>query len=347
MSNNRRGASYVQVNQGPTNYLVEANSDDEFGAAEQHIQDEAFMGLPIGVDATSHISKDIFTSFQTVTIDFDITASPAELAADPGLAQWSLASHLSSKLKQNLALKNRHLAGEGELAGNLGMCLPLGLDILQQQNELPFFMGIQIPGMMNTNLHRDGSCLWRVPPNTQTMGVNRAAFQPVNVVNQWSYHNLCSCTSDDLKEALQIHPAKGNQPGHSTVLVGSLPYELMVKTFKKGGWRDQLDQFDAERFFNPGPHQVRVQCTEQMGREMLQYLAEPIKEAEASLINLNDLVVNFVRADGVEAFDTPKKISGEIIGNTRKGISTQKINTAILQKRATFHIKADFHYQLF
>jgi hypothetical protein len=329
-----------------TNYLVEANSDGEDPAAMQ-AQQEAFSGLGDEIDVQQHLSKDMFTKPQTVTIDFDLIASPAELAQTPSKATWKLLPHLSKQLKQNMATRNRHIAGESELAGNLQRCVPLHLEIVQQKNDFPFAIGIKIPGMMDTNIHKDGQCVWRVPADTPTMLVGKAAFEPVNIINQYQYVNYRTCTEEDLSHAVQQQPAKGKTPAHAMVLVESLPYELMKKNLMAGKWQEELDKFDVDNFFNPGRSQLRVQVSEKMGKQIVELLEAPIRDAKDTFVNLNDLVVTFERADGVDSFISPKNINGEMIGTSQKGVSTQKLNTARLQKRSTFHIKAQLTYILF
>lgn len=323
--------------------LVEANSDGEDAV---QVQQEAFP-LAADIDAQQHLTADMFTKPQSIIIDFDLVASPAELAQSPSKATWKLLPHLSKSLKQNMAMRNRHLASEAELAGNLHRCVPLHLKILQQKNDMPFFMGIQVPGMMDTNMHKHGQCVWRVPPDTPTMLVGVAAFEPVNIINQYQYANYRACTEDDLQHAVTLNPRKGNTPGHALVLVGSLPYKIIEENLVAGRWQEELDQFDVDQFFNPGRSQLRVQVTEKMGRQVVEMLEAPIKEARESMINLNDFVVSFVRADGVDSFESPKNINGELIGTTAKGVSSKKIIADRLQRRCTFHIKAELTYLLF
>lgn len=333
------------MSNGRPAYLIEGNSDDE-GMDAMQAQQEAFQ-LGADVDVQQHLNKDMFTKPQTVIIDFDLTASPAELAQTPGKACWKLQSHLTQQLKQNMATRNRHIAGEADLAGNLQRCVPLHLEILQQKNDFPFAMGIKIPGMMDTNIHKDGQCVWRVPPDTPTMKVGEAAFEPVNIINQYQYVNYRTCTEEDLTHAVQQQPAKGKTPAHAMILVNSLPHELMKQNLIAGKWQEELDRFDVDNFFNPRQGQLRVQVTEKMGNQIVELLEAPIREAKDSFVNLNDLVVTFERADGVNSFISPKNINGQLIGTSQKGVSTQKLNTDRLQRRDTFHVKAKLTYILF
>lgn len=334
----------IRVNNAPSTLLVDAaggSSDVEEAVAEQV--------FPMGADIelSQHLTRDMFARPQTVRIDFDLVASPAELAQSPGKATWKLLPHLLKQLKQNLALKNRHMPSDAELAGNLHRCIPLHLEIVQQKNDLPFFMGIEMPGMMNTNLHKHGQCVWRVPPDTPTMLVGKPAFEPVNVVNQFQYNNLRRVTDEDLYHAVQLHPAKGKTPAHAMVLVGSLAYKMIEDNLVAGNWAEELEHFDVDTFFNPPRGQLRVQVSEKMGKQVIESLETPLKEARESFVDLNDFVVSFVRADGVDSFESPKNINGELIGTSQKGVNTKVLNTTRLQKRGTFHIKADFTFLLF
>ncbi len=180
---------------------VEVNSDVETGADASPVAGE-MIGSEL--DELQHLHKDMFAKAQKALIDIDITASPAELQSSGASNVWKLLPHLSKELKQNLALKNRNAASGDQLAGNLNRCIPLNLEIVQQKNSFPYPMGIKIPGMMDANLHRNGQCVWRVPPDTQTMMVGKAVFEPTNIVNKYMYNNYRMCTLEDLNNDVKF-----------------------------------------------------------------------------------------------------------------------------------------------
>ena len=319
-------------------------SDDEEALLAQ---EAAFGGLGEEIDVHQHLTKDMFTKPQSVIIDFDMIASPAQADLSPEAATWKLAAHLSKQLKQNLALRNRHVAADGELAGNLHRCIPLGLRIIQQKNDFPFFMGIHVPGMMDVNLHKDGQAVWRVPPNTPTMKVKEQAFEPKNVVNQYIYANFRNCTPEDVDHAIKLHPARGKTPAHAQILVGSLPHQLIKDNLEAGNWGTQLPYINVQQIFAPPAGVLHVQVTELMGNQVKELLKPEMEAAQEAMVNLDDFVVTFKRADGVQSFKSPKNMNGLLIGSDSNGVKTDVVNSTQLQKICTFHIKAELSFILF
>lgn len=323
------------------------HSDDDGDNHELMAQQAAFGVIGEEVDVHQHLTKDMFTKPQSIIMDFDLVATPAELDLSPDKATWKLAPHLSKMLKQNLALRNRHIAGEDDLAGNLHRCIPLGLRIIQQKNDFPYFMGIHVPGMMDVNLHKDGQSVWRVPPNTPTMKVKEQAFEPSNIVNQYIYANFRNCTPEDVEHAIQVQPARGKTPAHAQVLVGSLPHQLIKDNLAAGNWATELPLINVQQIFEPPAGQLRVQVTERMGTQIKELLKPEMEAAQQAMVNLNDFVVTFKRADGVASFKSPKNMNGLLIGSNAKEINTEVVNTTQLQKMCTFHIKAEMSFILF
>lgn len=291
-----------------------------------------------------HVKKEMFSKAQSTTLDIDIIASPAELAQTIESNIWKLMPHMNKELKQNMAIKNRDMASGDQLAGNLNRCIPLHLEIIQQKNEFPFAMGIHVTGMMDTTLHRHGQCVWRVPPNTQTMKVNEAAFEPKSKINAYMYSNYKMCTLEDLATDVKLIGKTAKNAGHCNVLVGSLAYETLVDHLSRGVWEDQHEQLNLEHIFEPG-RSPSVMITEKMGTELVNLLKEPIEEVANSFINLENFHIQVVRADGVNDFASPKNLIGELVGSDK--VSGSKLNTDKLQKRYCFHIKAKLDYILF
>ncbi len=313
------------------NYIEEENNSDGEEQQQQHVGDS----LPNQLAVQKHLSKDMFARPLRAIIDIDIIASPAELAQTEGSNVWSLLPHLTKELKQNLALKNRDAAGAEHLAGNLARCIPLHLEILQQKNTFPYFMGIQVPGMLPKNLHRHGACVWRVPPETQTM----------LVVNQFMYQNMRKCSPEDLSNDVRFVAATKTTPKFANVTVGTLAYKTLLDSLSAGAWQEEYSRIDLDNIFEPSRTTHQVQVTAFMGEQIVELLKAPLEETVKSCINLEDFNITMHRADGHGAFDLPKGISGELVG---KGtVSATKINTERLQKRYCFHIKAALDYQLF
>jgi hypothetical protein len=319
-------------------------------AAEQHSYEEVNSdidepeNLASDISVQEHLKPKNFVKAQEALIDIDITSTPTKLAQTIGSNVWSILPSLTKELKQNMALKNRHLATGDDLAGNLNRCIPLHLEVLQQKNTFPYFMGIRIPGMMNATLSKDGQYVHRVPPDTPTMMVKENVFVPQNVVNQYMYKNYQLCTLEELASDITFVPKTSKKPGTAHVQVGSLAYETLLDNLANGAWQEELPHIEVEDIFEPGRNHT-VQITEKMGRQLYSKLEGPLKEAAESFIDLNDFNAEIVRADGYEAFDSPKGIHGAIIGS--EIVPSKKLQQTRMMTEACFHIKARLTYILF
>lgn len=347
------GNKVVRVNSQQQPAYIDSDSEDQ---ATMGVQQQAF---PVGSDQNQqqqqiqdgvpddvgdHLRHDMFKKTQTAIFDIDIVASPAELAENQGQNIWRLAPHLHSKLKYNTAIRQRDQAVGEQLAGNLNRCIPLQLKILQQTNSFPYFMGIRMPGiMMDKTLHSNGACVWRVPPETGTMMVGEAAFDPVNIVNRYAYDNYRMCTIEDLQHDVTFTRGR-NTPARSTIAVNSLAYETLKQSLQDGNWAEQLHDVNVEQIFNPGRNQT-VEVTEKIGKDILNFLTPQVQEAADSFVNLEDMKFEIVRAEQYTDFKSPKNLIGEIVSNGP--VDGKKINSTKLQTRCVFAIKAELTFVLF
>ena len=288
------------------------------------------------VDVQQHLTKDMFAKPQDIIIDFDLIASPSELSATLQNSKWRMSSFLLSNFKQNMAVSNRHLATADQLAGNLNRCIPLHMQIIEHQNTFPFAMGVNITGMMPTTVHRHGACVWRVPAGTNTMKVDEPAFVPQNIVNQYMYANYRMCTVEDLSSDLQrIEPKKGG--AHYSMAVGSLAHNELITHLNKGGWHDHFTESELALIDEPG-RTPTIAIPEAVGKELYEMLKGPVEEAANSFVDLETFCAEFVRADGISEFNSPKNIAGEIVGSDK--VSGTKLNTDRMLTRSSFHVKA-------
>lgn len=167
---------------------------------------------------------------------------------------------------------------------------------------------------------------------------------PQNVVNQYMYKNYQLCTLEELASDITFVPKTSKKPGTAHVQVGSLAYETLLDNLANGAWQEELPHIEVEDIFEPGRNHT-VQITEKMGRQLYSKLEGPLKEAAESFIDLNDFNAEIVRADGYEAFDSPKGIHGAIIGS--EIVPSKKLQQTRMMTEACFHIKARLTYILF
>lgn len=295
-----------------------------------------------------HLSTDVFKQVQSIIVDIDVMASPDELARGFVPSEWKLLPHLSKKLKQNLALKNRDVAGDADHAGDLRRCIPLQFEILQQANTLPFFMGIRAPGMMDKTVYRQGACLWRVPPDTATMALPIGAgmaFEPTNVIDRHMYNNFRVCTPEDLAESITVVKGSKGKPGYGTISVGSVAYDDLIENLNAGAWRElDLTEEELDAIYEPPRHQHTVQVRQKMAEQLQVKLQQPLNDVIDRCVNLEDFTISVVRADGNPHFNSPQGLHGELVGSENDPL--HKLSSTKLLTRGMFHIKAKFDYLL-
>lgn len=345
----------VRVNQEAANKgpgFIDGSSDDELMVQQQafpvgSLASSSAIGneqQELADDVNEHLNAEMFKKTQKKIIDIDIVASPAELAGNTGINVWRLPPHLLNQLKYNTALKNRDTAGGEHLAGNLNRCIPLGLRIIQQQNQFPFAVGVRAPGvMMDENLHGHGACLWRVPGQTSTMMVGESAFSPVNVVNRYAYDNYRMCTVEDLMHDVTFPEGRAAK-GRASITVNSLAYQTLVQSLQAGNWQDQLHDINVNQVLNP-ERNLTVEVTDRIGRDIVNFLKPQVEAAADSFVSLEDLRFEIVRADSQKSYDSAKNLIGEIVANN--AVDGKKLKSEQLQTRYSFHIKAEFSFVLF
>lgn len=293
-----------------------------------------------------HVAPNMFAQYQSIPIDIEIVASPVELARNPDKCIWKMQQHLGRHFKQNLAVSNRMQAGAEDLAGNLDRMLPLGFDVEMQGNTFPFAMGVDIPGMMKNNIHRDGVCTYRLPPGLQPVPCQKSIFDAENKVSRHMYENYRLCTKEDLDNDIEFKKARGEMDAHARIAVGSLAYEALTDNLKKGHWNDQrLTRQQVYNIFQPNDYTVQV--TEKMGEDIRNLLEPEVERVAKSFLNLADFNIKIHRADGEKSFTSPKKIAGAINQMAGGKTTTTKLNMDALQRNCTFYIKGMLHYLLF
>lgn len=327
----------------------------EYGADQPREEEEYYTDAQAGLSTKlsgGHLTKDMFSKAQTITLCMDIQGSPEQLEAGQVSKFWRIKPHNTQEFKQIMTLRNRDKATGEERAGNLNRCIPLHLEIVRENNSFPYYMGMKIPGMVPKVLHKNGRTHWRTPPNTSTHMVERAAFEPSNVITKYMYENWRMCSLEDLVDDV-THVAN---KGYSTIAVDSLAYDVLVDSLSNetnphsedgGHWcqynlsvDDVADLYDAR-----DRRKQIVTVPTQIAKDIETALKDPLKEIADSFVNLEDLVVEFERADGVHAFNSPKNLHGELVGSDID--PNHDLRSAKLAKRACYGVTAEFTFILF
>jgi len=318
-----------------------SDGGERFQTREPIENDAAAPALP------THLKQDMFNNVQKVWLDIDVMATPEQLASGQASTTWKLLPHLPGRhLKQNLALKDRHMVGDEHLAGDLRQCIPIEFEIAEHYNTFPFPIGIQAPGMMPRTLHRHGACLWRVQPNTPPTMVGAKAFEPTNVVDKRMYEDYSMCTLESLDADISIvPPTKGQKKGYGRIATNTVAYATLISNLDKGAWAAEVPHMDLDSIYSaPDRHQRSVEVTQKVAEDIRNTLRPIVQETIDRCVNLEDMNFEIVRADGNPSFNSPKGFIGELMGNDID--PKNKLTQNKLMTTCVFHIKGLFSFML-
>jgi len=295
-----------------------------------------------------HLTSDLFSRPQKVWLDIDITATPEDLATGNASTTWKLLPHLPGKyLKQNMAVKDRHLVGDEHLAGDLRQCIPMEFEIVEHSNTFPFPMAIEAPGMMNKTLHRHGACLWRVQPDTTPCMVGRKAFEPTGIIDQHMIKNYSLCTLESLDSDISVVPASknGQKKGYGRISTNTVAYETLINNLERGLWDGEFTETELSNIYDaPARHLRSVDVPQKIAEQIRDTLRPIVKETIDRCVNLEDMNFEVTRADGNPSFNSPKGFVGELVHgdvDLKNELTQKKLMTV-----CTFHVKGEFTFVL-
>lgn len=177
--------------------------------------------------------------------------------------------------------------------------------------------------------------------------VNEMILEPTNPVSEEMLENSTLYSLKNLNEDLQLIEGKDKSldaDKYATVVTGTMAYTQLVKALKAGVWSN-VEDIDRPTIYQAPERGLRkVEITYDMGKELYEFLAKPIREVLERCINLEDFNVEYVRADGESEFNSPNGLHGQIIGSELD--EDHKIRDDVLNKRGVFHVMARLSYFL-
>jgi len=348
-----RNAAPEYDNDGDEGYSYEdegAYMEDEDGT----VYTDQNAGLTYSMRSDEHLQRDLFRKVQTVYLHMEITGTPEQLANGDVETTWKVAPHIAQHLKQIMATRNRDKAVGADLAGNLRNCIPLHAEVVSDANSFPYKMGFKFPGMVPKVMTSTGRYTWTTDADAPSKMVNRAVFDPTNIINQYMYDNWSKCSLESLEE--DITHLKGKNEGFSTINVVSLPFQMLVMNLDDetnpnnpdAKWtqyhltEEEIDEiYDAP--VNGRKRQVMVPTP--IAQDIYDRLKGPLEDISKSFVKLDDMVVEFERADGYKKFNDFRGLHKELVGN---GVSPkQHIRTKRLNQRCTYSAMFKLDFLLF
>lgn len=333
-----KNAKQTLVNQ-PSGGFFE---DEEIG---EEVEDQAIAQID-PLDHLTHVTPQNFRKPLTAIIDIEVVGSPVELAENPQMTKWMLMPHVAKQLKQNLAMRDRHLAVGDQLAGNLKRVVPLGFRVIRDTNTFPYAMQVNIDGMLGRNLHRHGNGVWRTAANSPAMAVGLEVFDPANIANRYMLQNLKYSTPEDvINHDVTFTTPKGGNPVRARVAVNSLAYEVLADSLQHGFWdAEHIQDINIGHVLSPENDQ-HVEVTEKMGRDVIAHIKPILDASTAGFINAETWSAQVLRADGIKDFASAKNLVGDAVHSSHA--APTKISAELMGKRCQYHCKGELIFQIY
>lgn len=323
-------------------FIEEDYDHEELGDVVE--TDEPVVGEEAKQQPVRHLNESNFDKISEVLFDIDCAASPEELASKIKSAEWKLQAHVTKQLKDNIATTNRKNANDDERVGNLRYCIPLGFEVVMHQNTHKYPMVVVCDAMMNKNVYKHGSGLWRMPPETPAQMVNQKVFEPVSVIDHFVFKKGRMVTLQDLEDDIKIVPGSKGRSGYGTVAVNSLAYDQLLDELDHGAWTNEpLSEEQLRDIDHPG-HKRTVEVTAQMAKDIKEQLAGPVRELQARCIDLENMSFRVQRADGQQVFNSPEGLHGELVGSDLD--VDHKLPNKALNTRQNVYVKCRLQYKL-
>jgi hypothetical protein len=318
--------------------LVGDAEDDDVLVTHEAANDD------VGQEVGTHVSADSFKHKKTLFLDVDVDASPEELNANPKLAEWNLKQELFKHFKLNVSDKDRANATEDKLFGNIEQIVPLNLEVVEHQNSLPYKVDVHAEQhLMGKTVHRHGSSIWSVMPDTSPSPVGRTVFEPSNIFDARMYEKAQLCTLKDLDEDVKLTAGNGkSRAGFATVATGTAAYDRLLKGLGDGEWRKiALTERDLNDIYEPARHARAVNVPLALGEALKGVLRSDLQEVIDRCINLEDFKFTLKRADG-RAWNSPQGLHGMLVGS---GIdASQSMAPEMLQRNGRVHVRFLFTF---
>lgn len=309
--------------------------------------DAAAAAALMAVDPMGHVPLNMFQNVMRRRLRITMNGSPAQLAADPSKSVWRVGSHLTKAFKQNTALRQRDMATDDQLAGNLNRGVVLGLQLLEKQNTYPFDVALRAPGFMMDQVDTDKhSALLVIGAGTsQPLMVNLPIFDPVNKLTPADYFNYAKCSLEDLGNDITFVPKRGNTPGRAIIAVGSMAHQTLKNSLQDEvpEWANDLHTINVENIFMPRGI-TTVEVSERMGKDILRALEAPVRAAAESMVDFSDLSFQWARADGQDGWINPKGVHGAIASTA---MVSKKLNSDIMQRNAQASAEVEIAFLMF
>lgn len=266
---------------------------------------------------------------QTVTLHALFVGSLNEFKQDKTKTTFRIPTHLLDSLKDNVAHTDRHLATGSDLKGSVSRIVPLNLDVVETNSDVPFLVGGRVGGMLNNVLTANDKYAFTVLPGRSERVVN--IFNPENPFNAWRYHNATQITLEDLKDSVKHIDSKiKGAEGRTKFVAGSFPHAYLQERIRERAFTaEQLRGTDVDHVMEPG-HNQEVEVSRTIGEQIEKEILPIAEDAAKGFIDASNWNVTIHR-DGEPDWSMPHDIIGSMVAG--KTVNSSHINTDLMHKK--------------
>jgi hypothetical protein len=238
-----------------------------------------------------------------------------QLQKNGAASVWSLDENIQQKnLRPVLSKTNRNKPVEADMAGDISKTVWLQATVIEQQNDYPVPVGIDIEGLVARNFTQHGRHNWVVRPNTPTMTVNQSIFEPNNIFNKRMYKTQERLDSASLRTQVRVDP----NGTHATIDPNGIAWEILMTNWANGGlpeYHDYLATVNSQILQQPAARHVSgVQIPAALANQLIEAIEPELKRVEESYVDMRKLTARFTRADNEENWNSFKNLVGEAAG---------------------------------
>ena len=270
---------------------------------------------------------------QRMNLHVEFVGSPHQMAEVASKAKWAIAAHMQREFKDNLAVHDRHLAGDEDMVGASNRVIPLGITINNHQNTFPFAVGFEVPGIMSRTLTRNNKSVYVVGSNQAPPGHPVDVFDPSHIVNKWQLENMEECLPEDIDRDI-THTDKGR----TQIAVGSLPHShLKTLIGNRAFTAAELQGVEVDRIMDPG-YDTIVEVPSAIGKQLENTLRPAVEQASKGLLDASKWNISIHRADGHRDWASENDLVGAMVSS--KTVDPGVMSTNLLHKVCVASIDA-------
>jgi hypothetical protein len=291
------------------------------------------------IAADGHLQAEDLYGVQTKIFNMSCSGSLEELAANPSKAKWQMSSEMQKLLRQVTSTTNRSKAGEEQLAGNLSKAVLLHCSILEQRNDYPVAIGVNIPGMVPQVYDRTSRYNWIIENNTPTTLINQPIFDPDNVFTRYMYEKLQKLDMASLND--QIRFEKDPNAPHAHMDPNGFAWQIMMKNVHQGKFQGADDHLLALNDSVQYNSNVLLKVPVAIAREVYEAIKEPLQKIESSFVDLRKLECTFTRVNN-EPWNSISGLIGETVGMGHDSQTYMQETNLTAQKSASIKVQIKY-----